>query len=781
MPVVTRDYNANEGSPSKRQKEEQNHQMSKEEETWNDLQEGLDHIFIRPLESMPMARYMELYNHIYQICSPPGGAATEPDGEQKPGEKIYRLLKNYIIDHNGVLKRKGENLMDESVLTFYTKEWKQYQLSAKILNGISAYLNRNWIKSENEGKRDKDKEKVYEMYKHCLVLWRDNLFRDLNEMTTKIMLNFIEKERNGSSIATDLIKGALNCYVEVGLNDEKPNSSELDLSVYNSAFRAPFLECTETYYKKESQAYLQNNPVTEYLKRVETRRKEEESRVQRYMHESTLGPLHLACDKIMVSDHLERLNGEFQNLLNCDKNEDMGRMFSLCRRVENGVTQMERLLEEHITAQGLLAIEKLGTEVINDPTAYVTTILSVHKKYNALVLTAFQNDPGFVRSLDVACGKYVNNNCVTKNTSSAKSPELIARFCDQLLKKSAKNPEEAELEDTLNQVMTVFKYIEDKDVFQKFYSKMLAKRLVQQQSASDDAESSMISKLKQACGFEYTSKLQRMFQDIGISKELTEKFNNNAKEHNPLNVDFQIQVLSSGSWPFQASGAFHIPSELEFCVGRFAGFYNLKHSGRKLNWLYNLSKGELATNYLKNRYTFQASTFQMAVLLQYNDAEELTMGQLQENTQIKKEVFQQVLDVLLRAKLLVPSGSEGSAAQDVSKINNETKLALFKQYKNKKLRVNINVPLKAEVKAEQEATEKHIEEDRKLLIQAAIVRIMKARKTLKHAQLMTEVLNQLTSRFKAKPVVVKKCIDVLIEKEYLERKEDERDTYNYLA
>merc|ERR1712038_1809804 len=784
MPVVTRDYNANEGSPSKRQKEEQNPQMSKEEEIWNDLQEGLDHIFKRPFESMSMARYMELYNHNYQICSPPGGAATEPDGEQKPGEKIYRLLKNYIIDHNGVLKRKGENLMDESVLTFYTKEWKQYQLSAKILNGISAYLDRNWIKSENEGKRDKDKEKVYEMYKHCLVLWRDNLFRDLNEMTTKIMLNFIEKERNGSSIATDLIKGALNCYAEVGLNDEKPNSSELDLSVYNSAFRAPFLECTETYYKKESQAYLQNNPVTEYLKRVEIRRKEEESRVQRYMHESTLGPLHLACDKIMVSDHLERLNGEFQNLLNCDKNEDMGRMFSLCRRVENGVTQMERLLEEHITAQGLLAIEKLGTEVINDPTAYVTTILSVHKKYNALVLTAFQNDPGFVRSLDVACGKYVNNNCVTKNTSSAKSPELIARFCDQLLKKSAKNPEEAELEDTLNQVMTVFKYIEDKDVFQKFYSKMLAKRLVQQQSASDDAEASMISKLKQSCGFEYTSKLQRMFQDIGLSKDLNEGFNKHTRNMSPLDFEFQVQVLSSGSWPFQTSGPFSLPKELETCINRFQGFYNKQHSGRKLNWLYSLSKGELVLHYVKNRYTLQASSYQMAVLLQFNESDELTMEQLAENTKIRKETLQQVVGILVKAKLLLLENSEctnGQTKEEDLKISSKSTLRLFRGYKNKKLRVNINVPLKAEAKAEDEATHKHIEEDRKLLIQAAIVRIMKARKTLKHTQLMTEVLNQLSSRFKPKVPVIKKCIDILIEKEYLERQEGAKDTYSYLA
>lgn len=48
--------------------------------------------------------------------------------------------------------------------------------------------------------------------------------------------------------------------------------------------------------------------------------------------------------------------------------------------------------------------------------------------------------------------------------------------------------------------MVVFKYIEDKDVYQKFYSKMLAKRLVQHMSTSDDAEASMISKLKVRVG-----------------------------------------------------------------------------------------------------------------------------------------------------------------------------------------------------------------------------------------------------------------------------------------
>jgi cullin 3 len=74
-----------------------------------------------------------------------------------------------------------------------------------------------------------------------------------------------------------------------------------------------------------------------------------------------------------------------------------------------------------------------------------------------------------------------------------------------------------------------------------------------------------------------------------------------------------------------------------------------------------------------------------------------------------------------------------------------------------------------------------VDEDRRHMIEAAIVRIMKARKSFAHVQLIEEVTKQLSSRFRPNPLIIKKRIESLIEREYLERSSTDRKSYNYLA
>ncbi len=86
-----------------------------------------------------------------------------------------------------------------------------------------------------------------------------------------------------------------------------------------------------------------------------------------------------------------------------------------------------------------------------------------------------------------------------------------------------------------------------------------------------------------------------------------------------------------------------------------------------------------------------------------------------------------------------------------------------------------------EGEVEKAETRHKVEEDRKPQIEAAIVRIMKARQRLDHNTIIAEVTRQLSARFMPNPALIKKRIESLIEREFLARDEKDRKFYTYLA
>jgi len=130
-------------------------------------------------------------------------------------------------------------------------------------------------------------------------------------------------------------------------------------------------------------------------------------------------------------------------------------------------------------------------------------------------------------------------------------------------------------------------------------------------------------------------------------------------------------------------------------------------------------------------------------------------------------------------KPLVDLGVLQISEQGSHKNANVIKLNL--EFSNKRTKIKVSSSLQADSPQENDATRRAIDEDRKLYLQAAIVRVMKSRKQLTHTQLVQEVIDQAKSRFSPSIPMIKKCIEQLLDKQYIERSGAEKDKYLYVA
>ena len=149
--------------------------------------------------------------------------------------------------------------------------------------------------------------------------------------------------------------------------------------------------------------------------------------------------------------------------------------------------------------------------------------------------------------------------------------------------------------DSLEKVVQLFSFLQDKDMFNEYYRKALAKRLLNDKSASDELERSLISKLKLRCGQQFTTKLDGMITDISLATDLKKNYDSFKKDdaESADIADISVTVLTTGFWPSYKQCDLTIPPELIGCLESFTRFYADYKKHTKLTWLHTLGHAML--------------------------------------------------------------------------------------------------------------------------------------------------------------------------------------------
>lgn len=391
--------------------------------------------------------------------------------------------------------------------------------------------------------------------------------RAVQNRTAQGLLQLIHHERQGESVDRSLLKSLLRMLC--------------DLQIYQEVFEGKFLDATKELYAEEGQRLMQELELAVYLAHVDKRLNEEAQRLLHYLDHSTRRPLISCVEKQLISEHLAGiLQKGFDQLLDENRLEDLTLMYNLLSRVKEGLPELCAHFNQYIKKRGKVIV----TNPEKDKTM-VQELLDFKDQMDLVVNQCFNKNDKFINSLKEAFEHFINQR-------PNKPAELIAKFVDSKLRAGNKESTEEELERLLDKIMVLFRFIHGKDVFEAFYKKDLAKRLLVGKSASVDAEKSMLSKLKQECGAGFTSKLEGMFKDMELSRELMlafKQYRTNAKSNNQsASIDMTVNILTMGYWPTYVAMEVHMPPEMVSYQEMFKKFYLGKHSGRKLQWQPNL-------------------------------------------------------------------------------------------------------------------------------------------------------------------------------------------------
>jgi len=789
---------------------------------WESLRKAIGEIYLQNASSLS---FEELYRNAYNLVL------------HKHYDLLYEGVQNTIRDHLTISLVEIVESNNEDLLAVVARIWSFHTIAFNMMKDILMYMDRSYAIPRR-------KATVYTM---ALQLFREVIVYNptVCSRLRSILLQEILHERQGQVIDRGLIKNVLSMLVDLGIDG---------VAVYEQQFEYYFLEETKKFYRIESLAFLSENTCPDYLAKADTRLGEEAARVIHYLAASTEPKLRSAVEEELISTHsrvlLEMENSGFTCMLRDSKMFDLRRMYAIFSRLPKCLEMLREVLGDHVKQSGTSIIS--SQECQRDPVGFVRNILDLKQKYDGITRGAFRSENAVQKIINDSFSSFINvsNKCAShlasyvdellrggggggsgssaSSSSSSASSSSTSSAIGMGISSSGsaggscslglQGATEVEVEEKLEQVLVIFKFLADKDIFENYYKNLLSKRLLGNKSISDEIEKQMIAKFKAECGYQFTTKLEGMFQDMSTSKKVQDDFRASAF-YAQAGVQMDVHMLRSGCWPLDHSPPCALPPAIQQATDAFTACYLGTNSGRKLTWLTNLGSVEMKANFPGGKKDLTVSFYQMCILLLFNEQASLGLEEIIAAVQIPEVELRRHLLSLCTTKIRIlkkQSKGKGIVANDNFQFNDEF-TSKFKRMKVPLISLK-DVAL-SETKSSSSSSngtsssssngvggammmmgdgeEEHpaagmsagadgdipsaVEAGRVQHVEAAVVRVMKARKTMTHNELVAEIIRQLSMRFTPSPQFIKRRVESLIEREYLKRDENDTRVYQYLA
>ncbi|KAI1383589.1 putative cullulin 3 [Hypoxylon trugodes] len=810
---------------------------------WEKLRDALHAIHTRNAGDLS---FEQLYRYSYKIVL------------KKAGNKLYDRVKDFeekwfadeilppiegLITENLVsttleavpgsstVERRA---MGEKFLKGVRSSWENHNMSMNMIADILMYLERGCIQDHTRPS----------IYTTTIGLFRDHILKMglsngpgcfVYEILNATIIDQINMEREGDVIDKALLRSCVSMLEDLFETDEENQQEQL----YLTLFEPKYLDSSRKFYKAECDKLVREGDASAWLRYTQRRLNEEVERCQTTVSPFSLHNITRVLEEELIAKHI----GDFfsmegsgiKAMIDNDRTEDLTILYQLVSRIDSKRVVLRNAVSSRIIELGIEIEKTLNNtdfSIAQQPDAeeaaadgaekskskalgaaaqqtaaaiqWVDDVLRLKDKFDRVWRTCFDEDLILQTALTKSFSDFIN--------SFDRCSEYLSLFIDSNLKRGIKGKTEAEVDSVLEKAITLLRYLSDKDMFETYYQKHLARRLLYAKSESQEVEQDMISRMKGALGNNFTRKFEGMFRDMSTSKETTEQYRDHIRglgEVDDKRIDLTINVLGGNTWPKNISAQTSwaedgsrpkiiYPHEIRALQDSFFKFYSINRNGRVLTWLGNMGAADVKCVFPKipgktsgplskeRRYEIHVTTYGMIVLLLFNDLAEdewLSFEEIEKRTNIP---HQDLVNVLTSLAVLKPCRVLLKESQTKELVKTTDRFTFNREFVSKAIKIKaptVNSGNRVENDEERKETDKNNEETRMYVTDAAIVRIMKQRKELAHSQLITEVIQVLASRFKPDVSLIKKRIEALINRDYLERTElaDGSPAYKYVA